>query len=95
MRAGAPTPAPMLTRPKLLKQARWYNEVYGELSRSRTLGSGGEYYIPLSEFDALFNIRRIRSVEKRMRVIRVIRKVDEHVLQMRAEKRQMELKKAG
>lgn len=92
MKEGAPPPEPMLNRPKLDRVGRWYLVAHKELARSRTLGSGGEYYIPLSEFDAFFRIRKLDAVDARMRVIRVIQAVDEQLLVARAEKRSTETK---
>ena len=82
----------MLERPNLGRASQWYLDAHRELARSRTLGSGGEYYIPLSEFDAFFRIRKIDDVETRLRVIRVVQAVDERILTMRAEKRAAETK---
>ena len=84
----------MLQRPRLSRHTRWYYEVYNTLAKSRQLGSGGEYFIPQSEFLALFTIRSITNTETRLRVIRIIQKVDEALLAVRSEKRQAEMKKA-
>ena len=92
MKEGAPTPAPMLDRPRLDRVGHWYLDTHQQLARSRTLGSGGEYYIPLSEFDAFFRIRKIDDVETRVRVIRVVQAVDEQLLTAKAEKRSAETK---
>jgi len=94
MKEGAPAPEPMRTRPKLTRVSRWYCDIYYTLSKSRQLGSGGEYFIPQSEFNALFSIRKIDNVETRLRIVRVIQKADEALLSVRAEKRAADLKKA-
>ena len=68
-------------RPKLNPDYYWLYEAYHLLSPSRQLGSVGEYYIPLTEYEAYFNIVNLTDVEQRSLLVSVITKVDGLLLQ--------------
>ena len=73
------------TRPTLRDEHRWLYEAYHNLSRSRQVGGMGEFYIPLTEFEAYLNIISLSDTEQRLFLLNVISSVDAVLLHERYE----------
>ncbi|WP_274584096.1 hypothetical protein V9W64_10895 [Neisseria leonii] len=72
-------------RPKLEDENIWLYDAYRLLSRSRQLGGMSEFYIPLTEYQAYFEITRLHDVEQRLYLMSVITQVDAVLLHERFE----------
>lgn len=70
-------------RPELKQEYVWLYNAYSFLSPSRTLGAVGEYYIPLSEYEAYFSIFKIEEVSVREFALTVLYQVDHAMLSLR------------
>lgn len=70
-------------RPKLDPDNQWLYEAYYHLTRSRQLGGMGEYYIPLTEYQAYCSLFGITDTERIGFLINVITLVDNRLLSER------------
>lgn len=68
-------------RPKIKAEYVWLYDAYNLLSPSRTLGAMGEYYIPLSEYNAYFTIFKLDDLNLREYFVLVLTQVDRIMLE--------------
>lgn len=73
-------------RPELNEEFLWLYEAYLILSKSRQCGGMGEFYIPLTEYEAYLNIIRLEDIDQRTFLVSVISQVDSILLHERFEK---------
>lgn len=71
------------TRPTLNPEFLWLRDAYMHLSRSRQLGSMGEFYIPMTEYVAYAEYYQINDVEQRLFLHDVVSQVDAILLHER------------
>lgn len=88
---GFESPA-LRNRPTLKPENEWLLDAYYTLSRSRQVGGMGEFFIPLTEFQAYCEMFEISSSEDRQFLTNVVGMADAILLNERYEEREKSAK---